>query len=223
MKRIKIFCCSILLFGVSCDKDKTPIPVEISESGNCSPDSVYYINSIQPLLASNCAKSGCHDALTNQEGFDLGTYSGTLEALDDKLIQVITDDNPEDRMPPAGNTPLTADQVSLIQKWVSQGAKNNSCTEGATGVSCITTAMSYANNISSIISANCLGCHSGSSPSGGLNFSGYTGLAAAASTGKLYAAVSKNGNATPMPPTGKLSSCDIARIKSWVDAGAPNN
>jgi hypothetical protein len=46
---------------------------------------------------------------------------------------------------------------------------------------------------------------------------------AVAQTGKLVNAVSHNGLATPMPQGGKLPSCDIQKIKAWVDEGFKNN
>src|SRR6185369_2683308 len=45
-----------------------------SES-TCDPDTVYFANDILPLFISNCAKSGCHDAASHQEGIILDTYS----------------------------------------------------------------------------------------------------------------------------------------------------
>src|SRR5689334_5881853 len=37
----------------------------------CDADSVYFANTVLPLFISNCAKSGCHDAASHQEGIIL--------------------------------------------------------------------------------------------------------------------------------------------------------
>ena len=39
---------------------------------SCSPDTVYFANTILPLLSSNCAMSGCHNGLS---GGDAGEYT----------------------------------------------------------------------------------------------------------------------------------------------------
>src|SRR5689334_22148052 len=44
----------------------------------CDPDSVYFINTVLPLFISNCAKSGCHDAASHEEGIILDSYASIL-------------------------------------------------------------------------------------------------------------------------------------------------
>jgi hypothetical protein len=41
----------------------------------CSPDTVYFVNDIMPLISSNCTMSGCHDAITHADGVDLTSYT----------------------------------------------------------------------------------------------------------------------------------------------------
>lgn len=77
-------------------------------------------------------------------------------------------------------------------------------------------AISYTNQIVPIINNACLGCHN---PGSG-DLSNHASVQAYATSGNLYNRVS-TGN---MPQGGpKLSDCDIAKIKKWADAGAPNN
>ena len=82
--------------------------------------------------------------------------------------------------------------------------------------------MTYSGSIAPIMVANCNICHSAGNPSGSVVTSNYDGLSIVAKTGQLWADVNWEGD--PMPKGGdKLSVCDLAKIKKWVDAGSPNN
>src|SRR6185503_9420315 len=65
-------------------------------SGNCNPDSVYFANTILPIVSSNCAMGGCHDPASHKEGLILNNYSGIMRivqpgnASGSKLYRVIT-------------------------------------------------------------------------------------------------------------------------------------
>jgi hypothetical protein len=90
---------------------------------------------------------------------------------------------------------------------------------------CDSTAVTYSGAISSILNQNgCIGCHSGSTPSGNINLQGYTNVKTVALNGKLVGAISHDPAYSPMPKGGgKLSTCDINKVKAWVSAGAQNN
>jgi hypothetical protein len=86
-------------------------------------------------------------------------------------------------------------------------------------------AVTYTNTIAPILTANgCTGCHSGSRPDGGHNLTIYSGVKTVADNGRLWGAVNHLEGFKPMPQGGgKISACDIKRLKAWMDAGAPNN
>ena len=90
---------------------------------------------------------------------------------------------------------------------------------------CETTGVTYNSTIVSLLQANgCLGCHSGGAPSGNISLEGYNNVRIVALNGKLYGVVSHSAGFSPMPQGGnKMSSCNINKIKAWVDAGANNN
>lgn len=92
------------------------------------------------------------------------------------------------------------------------------CTVNATDVK-------YSSTITTLLSANgCIGCHSGTAPSGGINLSTHAAVKMVADNGKLYGAINHSPGYVPMPQGGgKLPACDIKKIKAWIDAGAPNN
>jgi len=220
--RFSAFASLIIVLLISCAKDKTPRPVE-----PCDPTKVYFNRDIKPIIASNCAKSGCHDAITRADGVELSTYEGIMQQVkagkadDSDLYEVITDSEEDDRMPPKPNTPLTATQINLIRNWINEGALNLTCSEDTSA--CDVTAISYKDNISIIINTNCLGCHNSSNLSGGISLADHASVQGVALSGKLYNAVAQNGAATAMPLGGKLSDCDIKKIKAWVDSGSLNN
>ncbi len=230
MKTINIIILAFTAIALvtGCDKDKTPIPLSDNGGGNCDTNHIYFVNDVLPILSSNCAKSGCHDAISHEEGINYTTHAGAYGTIkpgdlgDSEMYESITSNDPDKIMPPPGNTPLTDEQMDILAQWIIQGGLNDVCTEGDSG-SCSTANMSFLNDIAPIISTNCNGCHSGSSPSGGINLSNYSGVAAVAASGKLYNSVAQNGMAQSMPQTSKLSNCNINKIKAWVDAGYPNN
>lgn len=83
----------------------------------------------------------------------------------------------------------------------------------------------YSTTVSNIMTSNgCTGCHGNVAPAAGFNLTNYNGVKAAVSANKLYGAINHEPGFIPMPQGGgKINSCDIKRIKAWIDAGAPNN
>lgn len=193
-------------------------------TSNCSPDSVYFANQVLPIISSNCTMSGCHDNITHADGVNLTTYTSIMRyvragnATDSKLYEVIIKTN-GDRMPPAPMSPLSAAQKSLIQQWINQGAKNNTCI-GA----CDTAVFTYSGAVKPIMDAKCAGCHNPANLGGNIDVSTYTSLKVVALNGKLYGSVSHQPGYSPMPKnSAKLSDCEIRQIQLWISAGALNN
>ena len=184
---------------------------------------------IQPIIISNCTMSGCHAPGSAGELRDLSTYSGVMgyvragSASASKLYQSITGQG-EDKMPPRGHTPLTSDQIALIARWINDGAKNTDCTVDTSGGGCDTSAVHYSSFVRSVIQNNCLGCHSGSSASKGIDLSTYQGVQIYALNGQLVGGLSGAPGLVLMPQNGtKLDACTIAQIRAWVNKGAPND
>ena len=89
---------------------------------------------------------------------------------------------------------------------------------------CDSTNASYARTIVPIVSANCNVCHSTAVASGGVITDTYDGLKTVAQNGQLWAGVSWQAGYSFMPKGGnQLSTCDLAKIKNWINQGAPNN
>jgi uncharacterized membrane protein len=197
----------------------------------CDPNVVYFINQVQPILVSNCAKPGCHDANTRAEDIDYSSYQSTIQSEtvepgrpnNSKLYEIIIKTDPNDVMPPSGNTPLTADQKDLIYMWILQGALNNGCTENT----CDTANQTLSANVQPILSTYCYGCHSSTAASGsgaGINLETYSNLQTSVVDGKLMCSINHGASCSAMPKGGaKLPQCQIDKIQSWVNAGALNN
>lgn len=188
----------------------------------CSADSVYFSNDIFPLINSTCATTGCHDAISRREGVVLTSYTNIKKyvspgkASGSTLYKVITKTGSE-RMPPPPASAWTTDQINMLAKWINQGALENSCDR------CDTTNFKFTTNIKPIIQNNCVGCHSGSAPSGKIDLSTYSGIQAVALNGKLYGSVSWSAGFSAMPKSQKLPNCQITQLKKWIDAGSQNN
>ncbi|GAB2960934.1 hypothetical protein GCM10027048_31100 [Hymenobacter coalescens] len=88
------------------------------------------------------------------------------------------------------------------------------------------TPVTYAGVISPIFDAHCRSCHGSNvyqTLGGGNDYSTYQGIKNQ-SARLILGSIQHQGGYNPMPKSGaKLSDCDIARIKSWIDAGQPNN
>jgi hypothetical protein len=89
---------------------------------------------------------------------------------------------------------------------------------------CDTATVTYSVSIVPILSANCITCHGGSIPAGGIDLSIYSNVKQQVDNGKLWGAVSQAPGYKPMPRNSdKLNDCNLNKIKLWILAGAPNN
>jgi hypothetical protein len=200
--------------------DNTPLLGPVLNNGVC------FQTEILPLFQSNCAKPGCHDAITQQKDLVLDSYANILKrkivpgnANSSKIYKVLFETG-KDKMPRAPNADLTPAQKALIGRWINEGAKNTvNC-----NTTCDTAKFKYGADISVLIGSNCSGCHSGGTPAGNIDLTSYNTVKALASNGKLLGAVTHATGFSPMPKNGaKLSNCQIKQIEKWVAAGALNN
>jgi mono/diheme cytochrome c family protein len=190
----------------------------------CSPDTVYFVNEIMPVISSNCTMSGCHDNISRAGGIDLTTYAKVMKfvkpgiANESKLYKVVNLTN-EDRMPPPPMQALSQVQKDKIYKWINQGAKNNYC-----AASCDTTVFTYSGAVKPIMDKKCVGCHNPNNLGGNIDVSTHAAVKVIAVNGKLYGSVAHQTGYSPMPKNSiKLSDCEIRQIQKWIAAGSLNN
>jgi hypothetical protein len=194
----------------------------------CDSTKIYFQQQVLPILLSNCAMSGCHDDASHEDGVILTTYEKVMNTgdvrpgrpNDSELYEVLIEDDPDDRMPRPPRPRLPANQISIIRKWIEQGALNLSCVSST----CDTTNFTYAAIIKPIITNKCQGCHIGTTASAGIDLSTYNGLKAKVTDGRLWGSINHFTGYSPMPKNAaKLSDCEITLISKWINAGALNN
>ena len=192
----------------------------------CDPDTMYFQNKVLPLIISSCAKSGCHDAATQQDGVDLSTYdrimaTGDVEPgnpNDSEIYEVLNETDPDKIMPRPPNAPFTAAEKETIRKWIAQGARNNACDD------CDTTTFTYSAAVVPLINTNCRGCHNPNFLSAGIDLTNYGTVRSIALNGRLMGAIDHRPGYQPMPRgAAKLDECKITQVQMWIDAGAQNN
>lgn len=188
---------------------------------------ICFTRDILPIFISNCAKAGCHDAVTRQDGYRFTDYASIIakdfvagDAGQTELYEKITEDRPDKIMPPPPNAPLTTEQKDLIKRWINAGAENSTdCGSG-----CDTNNFAFAVDIQPIFDKNCKGCHNSQSAPLGVMLDSYAGIKAAADGGRLLGTIRHEAGFANMPQGGnKLSDCNIRQIEKWIDAGALNN
>jgi len=95
---------------------------------------VSYAKDIQPVLNLKCASSGCHDDITRASGYSLTTYGYTTDPTflfkghpeSSLIVQSIDPKFASSKpMPPLGYAQLTQSQITGIETWIREGAKNN--------------------------------------------------------------------------------------------------
>lgn len=196
----------------------------------CDPDKVYFELEVLPLLRSNCAFSGCHDAASAENGVILESYESVIATADvepfnlndSELFGVLVDTDEEERMPPAPTDKLAPEQIQLIATWILQGAENLQCDPDLQA--CETTNVSFSQFVQPLIDTHCRGCHSGTVPSGGIDLTTHTNIQDIALNGNLVEVIKWDNGFSPMPQGGEqLSQCNIDKIVAWIDDGALDN
>src|SRR5437016_11516360 len=97
-----------------------------------SAEPVSYYKEVIPIFKRSC--NGCHHPGKTKGDLDLSSYSGiqkggkhgaivkTGEPKNSPLIEEISGDDPE--MPKEGD-PLSKEEVTLLERWITEGAKND--------------------------------------------------------------------------------------------------
>jgi hypothetical protein len=207
-------------FLISSCRHDIPIDLNGTISQNCDPDTVYFGNTILPLLVSNCAMPGCH----NHGELDLTSYASIMNSgivkprhpNTSKLVRVINGGG-EEAMPPSPYSALTSDQINSIKTWIDQGAKFNTC------IGCDTLNYKFAADIWPILNTNCYGCHNNNNPGGNIYIRNYADVQAMVLDGSLMGSLLGDGYALMPKNSNGLQSCKITQIQKWINDGAQNN
>jgi len=102
-------------------------------------DTVSWHRQVAPILKGNCL--GCHKPGKAKGGLDMTTHAALMKGSKDgvvikpgdakssPLVEAVCGEEPE--MPKDGE-PLTAAEVDIISRWISQGAKEDAATDTGT-------------------------------------------------------------------------------------------
>ncbi|HMQ68157.1 MAG TPA: hypothetical protein PKA90_03955 [Ignavibacteria bacterium] len=244
MKIKLLFVLSVILLFVTSWTYKTDGSFYYLDNEN----EVCFERDVLPIFQNNCALSGCHNSESRKEGVVLDSYENIMQSKKgraiipynlkrSKVFKKITEDTKEDRMPPPPNEPLTGEEISIIGKWIMEGAAETKCDTDSkeTGnektfnepteqtdlspTECDTINLTY-NDIKPIIEKNCYKCHSGNSPDELFNLETYSQVKQKGDEGKLFGAINHLPGFKPMPrKSPRLSGCDLDKFNAWLNAG----
>jgi hypothetical protein len=91
---------------------------------------------------------------------------------------------------------------------------------------CETINMKFSTDIKPILDNSCAfaGCHSTDTKAAGYAYQTHEEVLLSVNNGLLLGAIKHQSGFSAMPKGGsKLSNCQISKIESWINSGAPNN
>lgn len=186
----------------------------------CDTSIVYFKQQVLPILQTKCIM--CHNPKNQKHGVILNNYENiiaTIEVEDDdnsdknELAKVII----RGKMPPYSHEKLTVQQKKTLLKWIQQGMPNNSCEEK---LEIAKSNFTFDNTLKPVLENHCIGCHSGSNPANGFDFTNTNIAMEVVKSGKLLKTISHEAGVTPMPfMSDKISDAEIESVKQWIQNG----
>ena len=89
---------------------------------------------------------------------------------------------------------------------------------------CDTSSVTYSSTIVDIVSNRCYKCHAAALNLGNVTLEGYQKIKIYIDNGRLIGAINRLPGFSPMPQNeAMLPDCDINKIETWINNGAPNN
>lgn len=188
---------------------------------------ICFESQVLPVTVSYCSTTGCHNPTDKANGYDFTTYDGVLAGVKPKrpggsdIFKALTAKG-DGHMPPEGAPQPSQTQIDRIEQWIDEGAIHDDQCDGST---CNTSAsVTYAGDIQPMLSAHCIGCHSGNSPAGDLDFRDFETVQANALSGLIPSVMRAESGFTAMPPNrSSLPPCYPDMVDTWIAAGAPEN
>jgi hypothetical protein len=215
------------------DPPPSPDPKDPIVLVECSKDSVFFVQTVLPLVTTLCGKAGCHiegDYSNFYIIYNGGTQSENLlnsyNAIKDRFSSTTSLENNINTMNNQnvwGFVPPDDTQLQELKTWINQGSKLNSC------ANCDENKFAYTENIKPILSTYCVSCHNSTSAMASVNLSTYEDVVneLTLNPGRLVGSIEWTDPYTgdkAMPyGSGKLPDCYINQIKNWINAGALND
>jgi hypothetical protein len=118
-KPIAQFCLALVLSSFTACYYDVESELYPSNAGSSSCDTIVatYNVVVKPLIAKNCAITGCHISGTQLP--DLSSYNGLKAAIERVKTRALT----EKSMPPSGAISICDQQY--LQNWINAGSNNN--------------------------------------------------------------------------------------------------
>lgn len=89
---------------------------------------------------------------------------------------------------------------------------------------CATEGVTYSQTVQPLLAEHCLSCHSAAANFGGVTLEGYERVLASVNSGELLGVLRHTPGFSPMPNNApQLPECEIEKIATWIDQGAPQN
>jgi len=229
MKQFGFLSLVLALLMTAC-RHETLIPGGTPPNGITPPtvgaSTICFETNVLPIFVSNCAKAGCHDAISKADGLRYDNYGEIMNTIrpnrpdNSDAWEAIMESRSDKRMPKPPAQPLKKAQKDSIYKWIVQGALNTTnCSKN-----CDTTLFTYTGAVLPTLQSSCIGCHSGTPAAGNVDLSTYANVRAVSLSGLLLGVISHTSGYKQMPQGGnKLPDCKITQIRKWIEAGAQNN
>ncbi len=219
----------IALFGAcfiinSCTHSPYVLPVNLRTG---DPD-ICFERDVLPIFISKCGSSNCHSASAQRAGYALDNYTNIVSkgivpgnVAASKIWESIAITTSGENAMPKDAARLSTSELDIIRRWIATGAVDSgmACSNNP----CDSNNFTYSGAIAPLMNKYCTGCHSSASAPGG-SLTDYASVKNEAVSGSLIPRIAHQTGYAPMPSTGyKLSDCQVAQVKKWVAAGAPNN
>jgi len=188
--------------------------------------SVCFQRDILPIFLGSCAISGCHSAASHKGGYTFTSYATIVSygiSAGHAASSTVYTACLYGSMPKSPIAKLDSTKLSLMSRWINNGAANDTnC-----AARCDTSKYTYAAAIAPLLQFYCYSCHASgaaASSGGGIVLDNYTSLLVQVQNGKLLGDLQHLSGYNAMPQIGsKLEDCQITQVSNWIKAGAPNN
>lgn len=102
----------------ACKKDA----IDYAAQATCNGTVPTYTNEIAPILNTNCALSGCHNASSAKEGINLSDYASASSQFKNNPDNLTSVHHGSGVKPmPDGRPQLAADLINKLDCWVKNG------------------------------------------------------------------------------------------------------
>jgi hypothetical protein len=201
------------------------------------PETLVFEDHIQPILALRCGKCHSDDVrkgelnLSSMASLVRGGESGeslVADSLEDSLLWSVIED---EYMPPEAEPGLSAEQLSLVKRWISSGASSRMASQ-------IVKQAPNQHDVQPILLLRCTTCHGARQQQGGLDLRNKTAMLRGGKSGPAFVAGQPDQSlmiqrieSEACPPRDQLlkffvkrpSIGEVDTLREWIAANAPES